>query len=79
MNPAKRKKLYRAALREEAKKVSAPVVEESKPEPVVEKPVEQLPLGLKELPKEEPVVETASVAVAAEQPVAAPVSKKKKV
>lgn len=74
MNPAKRKKLYRAALREEAKAAaSAPVVEEKKPEPMVEKPVE-LPMALKELPKEEPVVETAPVAV--EQPVT---TKKKKV
>lgn len=73
MNPAKRKRLYRMELAEEAKKESAPVVEEKKPEPVVEKPVE-LPMALKELPKEEPVVETAPVAV--EQPVT---TKKKKV
>lgn len=51
MNPTKRKKLYRAALAEEAKKESAPVVQEKKVETTVKKSVE-LPLGLKELPKQ---------------------------
>lgn len=78
MNPAKRKKLYRAALKEENKKISTPVTEEKKPETVVEKLMEkpaELSLGLKELPKEEPV--TAAI----EEPVApaTTTTKKKKV